>query len=202
MASVLSNVVLFFEKIGIYDVVLPFLLTFTIVFAILEKTRVLGTEKIDKTEYTRKNLNAMVAFVIGFLVIASARLVEAITRVSSQIVVLLLLAVFFLMLVGSFFKKDEEVALEKGFWRYLFMIIMFVGIVFIFLDAIRTQSGESWLMVFINWLRSFWTSTAVASIIMILGIILFMYFIVWGPRAPKEPEETTTKPAKEKKPVE
>lgn len=198
MVSVLSNVVLFFEKIGIYDVVLPFLLTFTIVFAILEKTKVLGVEKIgkEKTEYTRKNLNAMVAFIIGFLVIASARLVEAITRISSQVVVLLLLAVFFLMLVGSFFKKEEEVALEKGFWRYLFMIIMFVGIVFIFLDAIKTQAGKSWLMVFIDWLRSFWTSTAVASIILILGIILFMYFIVWGPRAPKESEEPPTKPEK------
>lgn len=199
MPSVLSNVVLFFEKIGIYDVVLPFLLTFTIVFAILEKTRVLGTEKIGKEEYTRKNLNAMVAFVIGFLVIASARLVEAITKVSSQVVVLLLLAVFFLMLVGSFFKKEEEVALEKGFWRYLFMIIMFVGIVFIFLDAIKTQSGISWLMIFIGWLMSFWTSTAVASIILILGIILFMYFMVWGPKAP---EEKTTTPPKEKKPGE
>ena len=200
MPSVLSNVVLFFEKIGIYDVVLPFLLTFTIVFAILEKTRVLGVEKIgagkDKEEYSRKNLNAMVAFVIGFLVIASARLVEAITRVSSQVVILLLLSVFFLMLVGTFFKKDEEVALEKGFWRYLFMGIMFVGLVFIFLDAIRTEAGKSWLMIFIDWLRSFWTSTAVASIILILGIIAFMWFIVWGPK--KEEKSSTSEGSKTK----
>ncbi|MEM4263430.1 MAG: hypothetical protein QW666_00860 [Candidatus Woesearchaeota archaeon] len=201
MPSILSNVVLFFEKIGIYDVVLPFLLTFTIVFAILEKTRVLGVEKIgtgkEKEEYSRKNLNAMVAFVIGFLVIASARLVEAITRVSAQVVVLLLLSVFFLMLVGTFFKKEEEVALEKGFWRYLFMIIMFVGIVFIFLDAIKTEAGVSWLMIFIYWLRSFWTSTAVASIILIIGIIAFMWFIVWGPKAPETPSPKKTE--KEKK---
>jgi len=72
MASVLGNVIQFFEKIGIYDVVLPFLLTFTIIFAILEKTKVLGT--FGKEKDSKKNLNAMVAFVMGFLVIASEKI--------------------------------------------------------------------------------------------------------------------------------
>ena len=43
--SVFRGIIEFFEKIGIYDVVLPFLLVFTIVFAILEKTKVFGTLK-------------------------------------------------------------------------------------------------------------------------------------------------------------
>ncbi len=183
--SVLGNVIQFFAKIGIYDVVLPFLLVFTIVFAILEKTRVLGTEKVGGEVYPRKNLNAMAAFVIGFLVIASAQLVEAITRISANVVVLLMLAVFFLMLVGTFFPTKEEVAL-KGWWRNSFMVIMFVGIVFVFLDAIKTQSGQSWLDIFWRWLTSFWTSTAVASIILMICVVIFIYFIV---REPKKEEE-------------
>lgn len=182
MASVLGNVIGFLQKIGIYDVVLPFLLTFTIVFAILEKSKVLGQEEIEGKPYTRKNLNAMVAFVIGFLVIASSRLVEAITTVSANIIILLLLSVFFLMLIGTFFGKEEDVALEKGFWRYLFMIIMFLGIVFIFLAAIKTDAGISWLDVMLNWIRMFWTSTAVASIILIIGIIVFVWLMVSPPQ--------------------
>ena len=188
MASILGNVIGFLQKIGIYDVVLPFLLTFTIVFAILEKTKILGTETIDKAEYTKKNLNAMVAFVIGFLVIASGKIVEAITAVSAQIIILLLLSVFFLMLVGTFFGKEEDVYLEKGFWRYLFMIIMFLGVVFIFLNAIKTKAGLSWLQVFINWISRFWTSTAVASIILIIGIIVFVWLMVSPPKFGKEKE--------------
>jgi hypothetical membrane protein len=188
MASILGNVIGFLQKIGIYDVVLPFLLTFTIVFAILEKTKILGTETIDKVSYTKKNLNAMVAFVIGFLVIASGKIVEAITAVSAQIIILLLLSVFFLMLVGTFFGKEEDVYLEKGFWRYLFMIIMFLGVVFIFLNAIKTKAGLTWLEVFINWISRFWTSTAVASIILIVGIILFVWFMVSPPKFGKEKE--------------
>jgi len=181
MASILGNVIGFLQKIGVYEVVLPFLLTFTIVFAILEKTKIFGSEEIEGKKYTKKNLNAMVAFVIGFLVIASSRLVEAITAVSANIIILLLLSVFFLMLVGTFFKSDEDVALE-GTWRYIFMIIMFVGIVFIFLSAIKTEAGLSWLEVFINWVSRFWTSTAVASIILIIGIIIFVWIMASPPK--------------------
>src|SRR3989339_539361 len=43
--SVFGESIQFLAKLGIYDVVLPFLLVFTIVFSLMEKTKVLGTEK-------------------------------------------------------------------------------------------------------------------------------------------------------------
>ena len=73
--SAFAEVITFFEKLGVYDIVLPFLLVFTIVYAIFERTKVLGTETIEGVDYSKKNLNAMVAFVIAFLVIASSRIV-------------------------------------------------------------------------------------------------------------------------------
>ena len=167
----------FFNKIGVYDVVLPFLLAFTIVFAILEKTKVFGTEEIGGKHYTKKNLNAMAAFVISFFVIASARLVEILTIVSSNTVILLLLSVFFLLLVGSFYREGEAVFLEGG-WKTFFMIIMFVGIVMIFLDAL------GWLDEFWQWTGFGRGSYAVGSIILIVLIILFMAYIVKGPALP------------------
>ncbi|MBI4150878.1 hypothetical protein HY492_02020, partial [Candidatus Woesearchaeota archaeon] len=138
--TVLGNVLEFFGKIGIYDVVLPFMLTFTIVYAILDRTQVLGTEKIGGDSHPKRNLNAMVAFVIGFLVIASSRLVETITSVSSNVVILLLLGVFFLMLVGSFYKQgglwDEEKGFTKSWFFWIFSVIMFIGIIAIFMNAL------------------------------------------------------------------
>lgn len=192
MASTFREAIEFFDKIGIYDVVLPFLLVFTMVFAILEKTKVFGMEDIDGKKYTRKNLNAMVSFVIAFLVIASSKLVETITEVSSHMVVLLLLSVFFLLLVGSFYKEGEGVFLEKG-WKTLFMIIMFVGIVVIFLNAIETDSGESWWNYFWDYLSNNWTSTAAASIILVIIIIVFMWYIVYEPKPKKEPKKEDSK---------
>ena len=103
--SAFRNVIIFFNDLGLYDVVLPFLLVFTIVFAILEKTRVFGSDKIGDHSYPKKNINALVAFVISFFVVASAHLVQVITTISAQVVLLLFGSVLFLMLVGSFMKE-------------------------------------------------------------------------------------------------
>ncbi len=190
--STFRGAIEFFDKIGIYDVILPFLLVFTIVFAILEKTKVFGTEEIDGKKITKKNLNSMAAFVIAFLVVASSKLVETITEVSSNVVVLLLLSVFFLLLVGSFFKEGgDSVFLEKGPWRYIFMIIMFIGIVGIFLHAIQTDDGEPWLEWAWDELTDNWTSSSVASVILIIVIVAFMFYIVRGgePSPAKKEEE-------------
>ncbi len=182
MASAFREVIEFFQDIGLYDVVLPFLLVFTIVFAILEKTRVFGTEKIEGNEYTKKNLNAVTAFVIAFFVVASSKLVEIITTVSSYTVILLMLSILFLLLVGSFMKEGEGGFLT-GNWNYFFMIMMFVGIVLIFIYAL-------------GWWDSIWGffqfrtgGEVVGSIILIVIIVLFIWYIVKG-----EPHrETSTK---------
>ena len=174
--TALGNVISFFERIGIYDVVLPFLLSFTIVFAILEKSRVLGVEKVDGTEYPRKNLNAMTAFTVAFMVIASGKLVETITQVSSNIVILIMLGIFFLLLVGTFYGPHEKIELTTG-WKTTFTVIMFVGIIFVFMAAIKTESGQSWLDRLWQYLTQFWTSAAVASIILIIFLIIFVGWI-------------------------
>ena len=163
----------FFEKIGVYDVVLPFLLVFSIVFAILEKTKVLGTEKVEGKEFTKKNLNAMVAFVMSFLVIASSRLVEIITKVSAQVVVLLMASVLFLLLVGSFFKEGESVFLEGG-WKTFFMWIMFIGILLIFMNAL------GWMDDLWGWVSAGTGGNAIGSIVLVIVVIFFMWFVVRG----------------------
>ena len=182
MASTFRETIEFFEVLGIYDVILPFLLVFTIVFAILEKTKVLGTEVVEGKTYTKKNLNAMAAFVIGFMVIASSRLVDILTEVSGNIVILLLLSVFFLLLVGSFYREEEKGVFLDGGWKTIFMIIMFVGIIVVFLEAIKTEDGTPWLEWFIDYIVNNFSSTAVASIILLLLIILSMWFIMREPK--------------------
>ncbi len=189
MASQFRGIIEFFDKIGVYDVLLPFLLVFTIVFAILEKTKIFGVEKIEGNEYTKKNLNAMTAFVISFMVVASSKLVETITEVSSNMVVLLFLSVFFLLLIGSFYKEGELVALE-GNWRKLFMIIMFIGIVAIFLWGIKTDDGDPWGEYVLNYIVDNFDSTAVGSIILVIIIILFMLYIVYEPKGSKSKAES------------
>ena len=179
------GVINFFDTIGLFDVVLPFLLVFTIVFAIFEKTKVLGMEEIDGKKYTKKNLNAIAAFVISFLVIASSELVQIITKVSSNAVIVLFLTVLFLLLVGSFYKEGESVYLEGG-WKVVFMIIVFVAIVGIFLDAIKDANGRTWLERVLAFTGS--GGDELVGSIVLLAIIVF--FIVWAVKEPSKPAKS------------
>jgi len=178
--STFRGTLMFFDKLGVYDVILPFLLIFTIMFAILEKTRVLGTETVEGVKETKKNLNSMVAFVIAFLTIASSKLVAVINQTAAHIVILLLISVFFLLLIGSFMKEsDSPVYLEKP-WSTIFMIIMFVGVLVIFLNALKTDDGRTWLMLGFDFLADFNNSTLVSSIVLLVVVVGFMMFIMKG----------------------
>lgn len=173
------GVINFFDSIGLFDVVLPFLLVFTIVFAIFEKTKVLGTDEIEGKKYTKKNLNAIAAFVLAFLVVASSKLVEIITTVSANAVIVLFLAVLFLLLIGAFHKEGEPIFLEGG-WKVVFMIIVFLAIIGIFLDAIKTSDGRSWLERLGDFTGSGGDELA-GSIVLLALIVLFVVYAVKEP---------------------
>ncbi len=178
MASTFRGVIEFFVRLGIYDVVLPFLLVFTVVFAIMEKTKVFGMEKsASGKEYTRKNLNSMVAFVTAFLVVASSRLVAIINETMANMVLLLMMSVCFLILIGSFMKETPEGVFLKGGWATFFTFIMFIGLSLIFLNAL------GWLEPTWNWLANHYDSTVVASLLLVASMVGFVYWIV------KEPSE-------------
>lgn len=184
MATPFREVIEFLDSIGLFDVVLPFLLVFTIVFAILEKTKVLGTEEIAGKKYTKKNLNAIAAFVMAFLVVASSQLVEIITTVSANAVVVLFLSILFLLLVGSFYKEGEPVFLEGG-WKVVFMIIVFIAIVGIFLDAIKTEEGVSWLESLSSFSGSGNSGEVLGAAVLLILVVLFMVYAVREPSKEK-----------------
>ncbi|MBI2129121.1 hypothetical protein HYU07_02685 [Candidatus Woesearchaeota archaeon] len=186
--STFRGIIEFFDKIGIYDVVLPFLLVFTVVFAILEKTKIFGTEEIGGTKYTKKNLNAMASFVVAFLVVASTKLVKIINQALGNVVVFLIVILSFLLLIGSFFSEGEEVIL-KGAWRTVFMSATLVGIILIFLAAIPMESGNSWLEWFWNWMSDHWQNDWVSAIIFIIVIIVFIALITRGGGGKKKEEK-------------
>jgi len=181
--SVFRGVIEFFGKIGIYDVILPFLLVFTIVFAILEKTAIFGREKPKEgtEEITRKNLNAMAAFVMAFFVVASSRLVGIVTEVSANAVILLMASVLFLILVGSFHEEKKEGFFLKDWTKNAFILIMFVGIIVIFLNAIKVESGKSWLELTLDYVADFWSNEVVASIILVIIVVGVMVWLTSKP---------------------
>lgn len=189
--TVFGDALLFFERLGIFQVVLPFLLIFTLVFAILEKTKAFGMEKVGDHEYTRKNLNAMVAFVIAFLVVASTQVVHFITTFVLGVVILLLLAFFFLLLSGSFQKETKEGWFLEGRWKWTFMGIMMAGVLLVFLYSLPmpNQPGVSWLEFLYFSVAYNFDSTAVSSILLMIVVIGLIAFITWSPKQTEKKSE-------------
>ena len=180
MATPFREILDFFDNIGVFDVVLPFLLVFTIVFALLERTKVFGVEEIEGKKYTKKNLNSVAAFVIAFLVVASSRLVEIITTVSSNFVVLLFAIVLFLLLVGSFFQEKPEGVFLEGGWKTLFMVIVFIVLIFIFLDALDLLEGTFGFLSGTN------RGEVVGSVFLLVLIVFFMVYVTQDRKVEKK----------------
>jgi len=174
--SVFRGGLAFLEQVGVYDVVLPFLLAFTLVFALLEKTKILGTQKDpynkDDTKYAKRNLNSLVAFVIAFFVVASSKLVELINKTVSQIFILILLGVMF-MLVVAMFSKDDEFSFSKQH-QTIFMWVAFVVILLIFLNA------TGWLTIAYNFLKINWSGQVVSSLILLVAVAVFIMIMTSG----------------------
>ncbi len=183
------NIILFFQDLGIYDVVLPFLLVFTIVFAILEKTKVFGTDKVGDVSYSKKNLNAMTAFVISFLVVASSKIVAIINESLAKVVLLLLISICFLMLVGSFMQERPEGFFLEGGWKTFFIFFMFFGLAIVFLTSVTNDAGFTWWEVFWDYVINNWDSTVVGSIALVIVIVAFMFFITRSPSEKKKEEK-------------
>ena len=177
MASPLQDAIDFFIKFGLFDVVLPFLLVFTLMFAILEKTRVLGTEN-DKP---RANLNSMVSFIIALLVVATNKIVSIINKALPNVVLIIVMILSFLIMLGLFYKTGELDFSTKhaGFYKVL-VGVLFVGILLIFLNSIYLDSGESWLEYAFNYAFNNVTSPAITSIIFLLIALGAIVFITGG----------------------
>ena len=147
MTTVMEEVLHFLEGIGLFTVVLPFLLIYVMVFALLERTRIFGVEKVkvgdSEQTFSRKNLNAIFAFTIAFFAIMSARVVGVLHRSIGPLMILLLCIVLFLMFVSVFEQDGKYTNFEKG--KTALAVVILIAIVLIFLGSIQTDGGMSWL---------------------------------------------------------
>jgi len=89
----------------VIEVLLPFLLVFTVIFAILQKSGILGKGK--------KQIDAIVSLAIALIFVAVGKSVGIILELIPFLVVSLVIILIFLLLVGSLF-KEGEFGLPKG----------------------------------------------------------------------------------------
>ena len=132
----------------VVEVILPFLLVFTVVFGILQKSEIFGKGK--------KQIDAIVSLVVGLLVISFGKAIGIIVQLSAVLAVLLVVVLVFMLLVGSFNKEgDTDKVFGKIKWLIgvpviiaFFVAVLYIigawdyiwNYVFVFSD------GSAWIM--------------------------------------------------------
>ena len=175
--SVFRESLVFFDQIGLYDVVLPFLLVFTLVYGVLEKSKILGTEGSGEHKSSRKNLNAMVAFITGFFVVASAQLVELVNVFVSRIALVLVILIMLMLLIASFHKEQGPEGFELKPWQGWLSVVVLIAVILIFLDGVTLPDGRSWLYAGWQYATTFWSSTFMGTLVLFLVVVGFIWLL-------------------------
>lgn len=167
LEAVIANL----NSIGFYSVVLPFLLVYVIVFAILEKSEIFS-KKDNADESQTKNVNAIIAFVFGLFVVASVNTVILIQNIITSIIVFIILILVILILLGFVFGEKYKELLENKFIKWSLFTIIIVVVLAIFLQIVG----------FWNYLLnlSFLNSSNIMTVLVIIGIVLVIYLVSKG----------------------
>ena len=159
------------EGYGLLDALLPFLLVFTVIFAVLQKTKFLGEEK--------KNFNVVIALVIALIVVLphvtntyppGGDVVDIINRAIPNISIVVIAIVMLLVLVGIW---GTEVNWAGSSLSGFIALVSFIGIIYIFGVA------AGWFQT--GWFKWLGDSDTQAAILIILVFGVLIWYITKEP---------------------
>ena len=177
----LDNFIRTLDSWGLTDIMLPFLLIFVVIYAILQKTKILGEEK--------KNLSVVVAIVVALLVViphvtgrfpSNSDPVLIINNALPQVSIVLIAIVFLLVMIGVFGQDYVFLGVTAPGWITL---VSLVAIILIFGGAAGWWSGAVG-----NTLQDFFGTEGIAIFIMLLT---FGIIIAWVTSESKDREDKT-----------
>lgn len=158
----------YFQAYGVMDFLIPFILVFTIVFAVMQKTQILG----DK-----KNFNVIIAFVLALLFVAPHVMgsyplgydpVQIMNETLPSISLVAVAAIMLLLLMGIFGTGFADAA------KPIIAIIAIGFVVYIFGASLNVWRGPYDVFYW-------WTAEVTELLIIILVFGLIVWFITKEP---------------------
>ena len=142
--------------------IFPFFLVFTIVFAILEKTKLFGDGK--------KTINAIVAFVTGLIFVSVAYPVEIVSNLILFLTVALI-TMFVGLLIWGFVVGEEKI--ESKAFKGIFGGVLVIAVIIALLWATGAYDNIINWLFHQDWSNSFWTNLLfVVAIAIAMSLIL------------------------------
>tara|TARA_Y100000310_G_C20387223_1_gene671021 strand:+ start:248 stop:793 length:546 start_codon:yes stop_codon:yes gene_type:complete len=162
------------ESSGFYEYVLPFFLIFVVVFAILEKTRILGgTENKPKT-----NLNIVLSIILAMIVLFNTNLIYLMNQTLSRVSFFIIISVLIMLLIALFYnpKDGKPIGLSMG-------VATVLAIAGVFWSLSTSYYGYDILPY---WLYLNDSTTSLIFFLVLFGVII--YFIT-GPHEKKDKDK-------------
>ncbi|PIO07159.1 hypothetical protein COU59_03820 [Candidatus Pacearchaeota archaeon CG10_big_fil_rev_8_21_14_0_10_34_12] len=142
---------------------LPFLLIFFIVFAILEKTKILGDNK---------QISALVAFVIGLIFVGVAYPKDIVNNLILFLTVALVV-VFVIMLLWGFASGEEKGLHLEGWMRNVLWGVLGIAVVLALIWATGADTRVFDVLFQQSWSKTLWTNILfVVAIAAAIAIVL------------------------------
>lgn len=169
-----DNMIYTFQQWGVVDVILPFILIFTIVFAVLEKTKILGDKDYQVRKYAAV-ISSVVAFAVVIPHVTGAYYygfdaVEVINNALPQVGLLLVAIVMMLLTIGLWTGKKANGEKGIGVWFTMISVLIVIGI---FVASLGWWQVPRWLWISLN-------SELIALVVAILVFGVIINFIAKG----------------------
>lgn len=160
MAFSIDNFFWQLESMGVYRYLLPFLLIFVLLFAILEKTKIFGQDANGKT---KTNINIIFSLIVSGIVIMNpeTRVVETINDYLPGMSMFIVFAIMFMLIIAMLSKTEDG----EPFKGVPFFIALIVALIAVFVSLGSSTYGANFPFWFYvpDW---FW------PLIIFVGIII------------------------------
>ena len=163
MSFDLNTIFTQWESMGVFNIVLPLLLIFTLAFAILNKVKILGG---------KKNIDVIVAFIIALLTVRNQYIIGLVNRFLPNISLFLVVILMFLLMLGIF--AGEHTGWKGG----MLGIATLVSVLFVIWALSADYIGERFSVP--DW----WYSVDEQTKATIVFVAIFVIIIAWVTKEP------------------
>lgn len=173
-SAIIENLV----EIGFYSVILPFILVYAVVFAILEKAGIFNAKPGESNKQT-KNINSVIAFVFGLFAVAATQTVmwmqSFITSMVTFIIFILVVLILLGFILGDGYMKllHKDNDLSKPFKAGLVYTIAAIVILVALIALMLITGTWDW---FTNWLDDNFVDNDTIITVLILAAIGFVIY--------------------------
>lgn len=148
----------------IYNYLLPFLLVFTLTFALLQKIKLFGSDENQNRKYS-----GVMAIVLALLVIRNGYIIELLHRFLPNISFFIIVILLTLVVIGMFLPAEYK-GLTGGLLG--FMVLVSLGLTFWALGADQLGFEVPY------WLQDWYYSTTIIEKVLLVVVILGFWVIL------------------------